>query len=314
MILLFFFLLAALIAAITLYSKRKSLNENENYEVWAENPTFWKSLIVPIIIILIGLFNPLKLERVDAGHVGIKVNLTGDSRGVAKFEYKTGWVIYNSWFAHLYEFPTYQQHIEFPDQSVITKGGFEATIKPTFNYSLVPGNIGDMFQNLRIPIKEVEQGWLKTAIVGAVNDVANKWAVDSIFNSREAFEAAISAECNKRISKWFTVSQLRTNIIPPTAITESINAKTKAIQEVQVAENNRRVAVAEAERKMAVARGDSAQAVISASGEAESIKRKQVVLTPDYVEYLKVLKWDGALPQVQSGNGAGILLNLDKKQ
>ncbi len=54
-------------------------------------------LLVPVSIfiffVIIAFVSPFKMERVDAGHVGIKVNLTGDNRGVSKFEYKTGWVI-----------------------------------------------------------------------------------------------------------------------------------------------------------------------------------------------------------------------------
>jgi len=196
---------------------------------------------------------------------------------------------------------------------VITKGGFSATIKPSFNYSLKPGDVGDMFQNLRLDIKSVEQQWLQTAIVGTVNDVANKWSVDDIFNKREQFEIDIIQEANKRVSKWFIVSQLRTNIIPPPALQQSIEAKTKAIQEVQVAENQKLVAIAEGERKVAQAKADSAAMVIAAAGEAEAIKRKQVSLTSTYVEYLKVNKWNGTLPQVQAGSGAGFMLNLNNR-
>jgi regulator of protease activity HflC (stomatin/prohibitin superfamily) len=273
------------------------------------------ALGVPVGLLVLGLLaafiQPFTLERVDAGFVGIKVNLTGDNRGVGKYEYKTGWVIINSWTEKLYEFPTFQQTIEYGEQQVITKGGFPATIHPRFNYTLNPGNIGDMFSNLRKPILEVEQGWLKNAIVGAVNDVANKWTVDDVFNNRERFEGDIVAEANKRVVKWFNVSQLRTNITPPEAIVNSINAKTKAIQEVQVAENQRLVAIAEAERKIAEARGDSAQAVIQAAGRAEAIKKEQLSLTGLYIDYIKVQKWDGVLPTVQGSNG--IMLNMDKK-
>lgn len=272
-----------------------------------------KAMVVPALIILFGIFNPFVIERVDAGHVGIKVNLTGDNRGVSRYEYKTGWVIYNKWISKLYEFPTFQQHIDYDEQSVITRGGFSATIKPSFNYAIKSGDVGDMFQNLRLGVKEIEKQWLQTAIVGTVNDVANKWTVDSIFNNREKFESDIVVEANRRVARWFTISQLRTNITPPEALKQSIEAKTKAIQEVQVAENQRAVAVAEAERKIAEARGDSAQAVISASGEAEAIRRKQVVLTREYVEYLKVQKWDGKLPQVQTGSNGSILMNLEKQ-
>jgi regulator of protease activity HflC (stomatin/prohibitin superfamily) len=157
----------------------------------------------------------------------------------------------------------------------------------------------------------IEQQWLQTAIVGTVNDVANKWAVDSIFNHREKFESDIVNEANKRVLKWFTISQLRTNIIPPDALQKSIIAKTQAIQEVQVAENRKLVAIAEGESNVAKARADSASAVIAAAGEAEAIRRKQVSLNPTYIEYMKINKWNGVLSTVQSGNN-GLILQLPK--
>lgn len=263
--------------------------------------------------VVLAVVNPFEMERVDAGHVGIKVNLTGDNRGISKFEYKTGWVIYNTWVSKLYEFPTYQQHIDYPEQSVITKGGFEATIKPSFNYSLNSGSIGDMFQNLRLSVKDIEQGWLKNAIISSVNDVANLYEVDAIFNHRAEFEQAIISECNKRVGKWFSISQLRTNIQPPQALQEAIERKTKAIQEAQAAENQKLVAIAEADRKIAEARGDSAAAVIQAAGEAEAIRRKQLALTPTYIEFIRVQKWNGEYPSTLAGSGANFLLQLPKE-
>lgn len=280
---------------------------------------------MPITIIAVGLIlglcQPYSLSRVDAGHVGIKVNLTGDSRGVSNYEYKTGWVTFNTWTEQLYEFPTFQQHIEYDTINVITKGGFSAKITPSFNYSLIPNAVGDMFQNLRKPIGDVEQGWLKNAIYSSVNDIANRWAVDSIFNYREQFESSIIVECNKRVSRWFTVSQLRSNIIPPPALQSSIVAKTKAIQEVQVAENNKKVAIAQGETNVATAelaartaiakaRGDSASAVIAAKGEAEAIKAKQMTLSQLYIDYIRATTWDGKLPNTVLGSNTSALINM----
>lgn len=309
MISVFFFLLFAGIA-IAYALKRNAFAKTGNSFLGTR---LYKAIGIATLGLLIAFIQPFVLERVDAGHVGIKVNLTGDNRGVSKFEYKTGWVIYNTWVSKLYEFPTFQQHIDYPEQQVITKGGFSATIKPSFNYALKPGEVGDMFQNLRLDVRSIEQQWLQTAIVGTVNDVANKWAVDDIFNQREKFESDIVTEANHRVSKWFTISQLRTNITPPQALQQSIEAKTKAIQEVQVAENQRLVAIAEGERKVAQARADSAAQVIQAAGEAEAIRRKQVSLNANYIEYMKIQKWDGKLPQVQSGNG-GVLLQMPKPE
>lgn len=288
------------------------------YELWRSlygvSPGERKFPIKAVLIIVGGIFiaiiQPFNVERVDAGHVGIKVKLTGNSRGVSKYEYKTGWVLYNSWTEQLYEFPTFQQHIDYDEQSVITKGGFTAIIKPSFNYALKPNAVGDMFQNLRLDIFSIQQGWLKTAIVGAVNDVANRWEVDRIFNEREQFESAIVDECNKRVSKWFMVSQLRTNIVPPPALQEAIEAKTQAIQQAQAEDQKALTAEAEARKKIAQAKGDSAQVVIEASAAARAMQIKQLQLTPLYVEYMKIQKWDGKTPTTVLGNNTSTLVNV----
>lgn len=266
-------------------------------------------IIIAVLGLVIGLVQPFAVERIDAGHVGIKVNLTGNSRGVSKYEYKTGWVVYNTWTENIYEFPTFQQHIEFDQQQVITDGGFPADIKPSFNYSLKSNAVGDMFQNLRLDIKEVEQGWLKTAIVGAVNDVANTWEVDSIFGHRQAFEAAIVNECNLRLSKWFVVSQMRSNIVPPEALQEAIIAKTKSVQQAEASKQQAIAAQADGQRKVAVAKADSAEAIINASATALAIRLKQKEITPNYIEYKKIEKWDGKLPTTTAG-AAGAFINI----
>ena len=301
----FTFLIMGLILGI--FRKNTYTSEDRKFK--------FTGLVKPLLVLLISFIvvaaNPIDVERIDAGHVGIKVSNVGDDRGVGRTEYVTGWVFYNSWISRIYEFPIHQQHIDYESNDIVTKGGFKATIKPSFNYSINAGNVADMFQNLRVGVDEMEQGWLKNAIVGSVNDVANRYTVDSIFNHRESFESDIVKECNKRVSKWFNVSQLRTNIIPPAEISESIIAKTRAIQEVQVAENRRQVAIAEAERKIAEARGDSAQAVIQAAGRAEAIKKEQLSLTPLYIDYIKVQKWSGQVPTTVAGN-SGFMIQLPK--
>jgi regulator of protease activity HflC (stomatin/prohibitin superfamily) len=287
--------------------------EDAGYNDQEEKNAGKRSVTIGIVggvaLLIFAFVQPFTVERVDAGHVGIKVNLTGDSRGVSKYEYKTGWVVYNSWTENMYEFPTFQQHIEFDQQQVITDGGFPADIKPSFNYSLKPNAVGDMFQNLRLPIKDVEQGWLKTAIVGAVNDVANTWEVDSIFGHRQAFESAIVSECNLRLSKWFVVSQMRSNIVPPEALQEAIIAKTKSVQQAEASKQQAIAAQADGQRKVAVAKADSAEAIINASAQALAIRLKQKELTANYIEYKKIEKWNGELPQTVAGN-AGSLINI----
>lgn len=306
------FVTVLLVAGLILHAfQARTYRDPETGQFQAKN--LWRLFLSIAIAWVAALINPIDIERIDAGHVGIKVSNVGDNRGVGRTEYVTGWVFYNSWISRIYEFPIHQQHIDYEEADIVTRGGFRATIKPSFNYSINAGNVGDMFQNLRVGVKEMEQGWLKNAIIGSVNDVANRYTVDSIFNHREEFESAIIKECNKRVSQWFNVSQLRTNIVPPREISESIVAKTRAIQEVQVAENQRQVAVAEAERKIAQAKGDSAKAVIEAAGRAEAIKKEQLSLTPLYIEYIKIQKWNGEVPTTVAGSNSGFLIQPGQK-
>lgn len=300
------FILGLVFAGFTAYKTKDQMKDKyDDFKItW-----LFKPLGIVILSIIISLVQPFTIERVDTGYKGLKINLTGGQRGVSDYQYKTGWVMYNSWIEQVKEFPLYQQHIEYDEQTVITKGGFAATIKPSFNYSLREDAIGDMFVNLRLEIKSIEQGWLKNAIVSSVNDVANRWEVDAIFNEREQFEAAIVTECNKRVSQWFEVSQLRTNIVPPTSLQQAIEGKTKAVQEAQAAQQRTLVAEAEAQEKMAIARGDSAQTIISANAAALAMKIKQKELTPLYVEFIKATTWNGVLPTTVAG-GSGTFLNI----
>ena len=309
-----FIFIGLIIAGITFVKGDKIIVKKDK---WGDDREYTNtSLITKVVLILVitiigALVQPFAIEKVDSGYKGLKVNLVGSQRGVTNYQYKTGWVMYNTWTEQMLEFPTFQQHIEYDDQQVITKGGFPATIKPTFNYSLREDAIGDMFVNLRRPIADIEHGWLKNAIIGAVNDVANTWEVDSIFNHRQSFESAIVAECNVRLSKWFNVSQLRTNITPPETLQEAIIAKTKAIQQAEASEQQAIAAISEGKRKVAVARADSAETVINANASALAIKIKQTQLTPMYIEFLKAQSWDGKLPTTVAG-GSGLFLNLNK--
>jgi len=266
--------------------------------------------VVLLVSLILAAINPVTVERIDVGNVGLKINNTGDERGVSKTAYVTGWVFYNSWLSRIKEFPVTQQHVDYEEAAIITRGGFQATIKPSFNWSVNPGNAADMYQNLRQDVDQIKDTWLKNAIIGAVNDVANLYTVDSIFNHRAEFEADIVKECNKRVSKWFNISQLRTNIVPPKAITDAINAKTAAVQEAQAAIQQRIVAEAQAQTQIAKAKGDSAQAVIAAAGRAEAVKKEQQFLTPLYIDYLKVQKWKGEVPTTVLSSNSNALISL----
>jgi regulator of protease activity HflC (stomatin/prohibitin superfamily) len=272
----------------------------------------------PIVFAVTGLvfifLQPYEMKKIEAGYQGLLVDLVGDSRGASTIKEVSGWKVFNTWTEEIHQIPLDQRTIRYEKQAVIAKGGFPCDISPSFNHSVKRSTSSDMFTNLRTSFRNggleaIEQGWLEIAILGAVSDVANKWVIDDIFNNRSGFEAAIVVEANKRVGKWFTISQLRTNIQPPSSIVESIKAKAKAVQDAITSESQAKAATADAQRKIALAKGDSATVVIEASSEAAALRLKQKELTPLYVEFIKASKWNGELPTTSLGN-ATPMINL----
>lgn len=278
---------------------------------YALKPRDWQTVqpwVVTIGLVLggafIGAMQPYSLERIDVAHVGLRINLIGDERGMSSYQYKTGWVIYNSYTEEIVEIPSSQQHVEYKPVTVFTKGGFAAQIAPSFNYEIVPEHAGEMYVSQRKSLEEIRDSWLYTAAIGGMNDVVNRWAVDSIFNYREGFEQSVMAEVNKRVGKWFTLSQIRTNIEPPKELAQAITGKTRAIQEAQEMEAKKKTIEMQNLNRISAAKGDSAEAVIRAKGEAESMRIRKLEITPLYVEFLKVSTWDGKNPSTLVTNGS----------
>jgi len=89
------------------------------------------------ILVISMLFS--SCERIDAGHVGIKVNMYGDTKGVDDVTEVTGWVFYNPFASKIVEFPIFMQHKEYTAEEsfvINSKDGSEFHVSPLINYSV----------------------------------------------------------------------------------------------------------------------------------------------------------------------------------
>lgn len=241
--------------------------------------------LVLVFMILFLLFNPISFERINSGSIGLKENLTGSDRGVSGVTLVSGYQFYNSITTNIHEIELDQKNVHYDSIPIIVKGGFGCVIKPTFNYKVKPDAAGLLFVELRQTfknggLKAIESSWLETAILGAINDVSNRYEVDSIFNNREGFENQISIEVQKRVGKYFQITLFKSNIIPPESLRESIETKTKAIQEAQGLELKALTAIAGAKEKVAIAQGNFDAAVLDA-------KAKDLLSQPKMLDLFK---------------------------
>src|SRR6185295_7707577 len=103
----------------------------------------------------------------------------------------------------------------------------------------------------------------------------------------------------------FTLNETRV----PQAVVEAINAKVAMIQESQRAEAQVRKTEAEAKQRVAQAQGEADSKRLSADAEAYFNKTVAASLTPEYVQYKALERWNGELPQMM-GSGAVPFINL----
>lgn len=249
-------------------------------------------------ILLVVLF--ASCERIDAGHVGVKVNLYGSQKGVDGITEVTGMVFFNPLTTKIYEFPTFVQHKEYTGDESFTinsRDGSEFRVAPILNYQVITEKVPFIFGKYRKSLEDIETGFLKTAVYDAFRIATNSYTADSLISNREGFEARVRGILEKQLNaEGFRIQQFTSNLEYPKTFVDAINAKNNAVQQALKAENDVRTAEANAKIKVATANGNADALLVQAKAEAEANRLKQATLTPLLIQLEYVNKWDGKLP------------------
>ena len=261
--------------------------------------------IMRSILIGVGVFFTLTFlffscERIDAGHVGVKVNQYGDNKGVSDVVEVTGMVFYNPITHSIYEFPTFIQHKEYTGENsfvVNSKDGSEFHVSPIINYSVQREKVPQIFAKYRRSLEQIEEGFLKTAVFDAFRLATNVYTADELISNRQKFEIEVRRILEGELGKeGFIITQFTSNLLYPETFKKAIEAKNNAVQGALMAENKVKQAEAEAKIKVATAQGNAQAMLTSAKAEAEANSLKQKTITPMLLQLEWINKWDGKLP------------------
>jgi regulator of protease activity HflC (stomatin/prohibitin superfamily) len=272
-----------------------------------------------LILAAIGFFIALTLlmnscERIDAGHVGVRVNLYGTGKGVGDVTECTGMVFYNPISTKIYEFPTFIQHKEYTeDQSFVinSKDGSEFHVSPIINYAVQREKVPAIFSKYRRTLESIEEGFLKTTLYDAFRMTANAYTAEELISNRQIFENKVRAKLDEDLLKeGFTISQLTSNLGYPETFKKAIEAKNNAVQTALTAENQVKTAEANAKIQVAKAEGNAQAMLTQAKAEAESYRLKQSSITPMLLQQMWIEKWNGTLPTTQLGAGTNMMYNV----
>ena len=259
-----------------------------------------KTIIGSVVGFFLLVFLFMSCERIDAGHVGVKVNLYGDNKGVSDVTEVTGMVFYNPITHNIYEFPTFIQHKEYTGENsfvVNSKDGSEFHVAPIINYSVQREKVPAIFAKYRRSLEQIEEGFLKTAVFDAFRLATNVYTADELISNRQKFEVEVRKILESQLLKeGFVVNQFTSNLVYPETFKTAIEAKNNAVQAALRAENEVKTAEAQAKIKVATAEGNAQAMLTSAKAEAEANRMKQQTLTPLLLQLEYINKWDGKLP------------------
>lgn len=262
------------------------------------------------LFLVLGLALLVACNRIDAGHVGIKVNLYGSDKGVSDITEVTGMVWYNPFTKSVYEIPTFVQNavythddVEGSDSNeefrVTTKDGMVARFDLSMNYYTPAENVVKIFKKYRKPIDELEKGVVRTYLREAFNNVSSKYTAEQLYEQRAAFEKESENRAIEILEKeGFIVEQIviLNEIRLPDDVTKRINNKVKAAQITKQKQEEVQQAIADGRKRVAKAQADSASMIINATAKAEAYRLQKQELTPLLIQNKFVDKWDGKLP------------------
>ena len=274
------------------------------------------------IAVAVGLFGLSILllnmiTRVEVGNVGLRVNLAGPARGVESVPIVTGWVWYNPFTEQIIEFPTRVLSVTWTrdrndggqfDESITFASAEGLTINADvgFAFHIEPSMAPRLYTRFRqADIDVLAHGYIRNMVRDALNEVASTMPVQDIYGAKKG---ALLSDARKRIDETFLkdgigVDQLTfaASLRMPESVEQAINRTIEQNQAAISAQNRVAQVEAEARQKVAAANGEAEAVLTRAKAEAEANRLLTQSLTPQLMEYRRLEKWDGKLPQVTGG-------------
>lgn len=217
-------------------------------------------------------------RTVGAGKVGVVTRLGAVNR-VAN----PGLVIKFPIIESVYMMETRTQ-IEAVDASSASKDLQEVRAKIALNYHLDGKRAVDVYQNVGIDYKD---RIIAPAMQEAFKATTAQFTASELIGKREAVKTEAYKELKQRLSKYNIIVD-DFNIVN-FDFSDEFN---RAIEQKTVAQQNLEKAKVEAQTAKTQAQGQA---------DAQKLLKDNGSLTPEYLEFLALQKWDGILPKATSG-------------
>lgn len=280
----------------------------------------WIPLGLLVIVALFVAFNCLVYIR--PGSVGVLIHRSGG--GVDKTPLGVGFHFKWPILQEVVEYPIYMQTLvltrsdregnNFNEEiNVNSVEGQPISCDVSLSFELDPTRVPFLYSSFRTTIGMITHGFVKQSIRQALQEVVGRTEIVNFLGKEKALVVTqTQADLQKHLGEYgFLVKQFTLNEVrAPESIVKAIEAKNTMAQEALRAQNELQKKQFEAQQKIIEAEGDAKSTLTRARAQAESNQLLSASLTAQLVEYRKIDKWNGQLPQVSGG--ATPFINLQK--
>ncbi|UCH24606.1 MAG: prohibitin family protein [Trueperaceae bacterium] len=229
---------------------------------------------VAIIVGVLTSFASSAFVVVPAGNVGVVFNVFG---GVQDSEISEGFHVVLPFLQQVTLYDVRQQELTLGRENIdqITarsSEGLEINVDVTVLYQVVPDEAARLHQDIGPSFEEVR---IRPEVRSQIRDGIAKFNAASLISTERAdlqgqIETALTDALIQDNVRVLTV--LLRDVRIPQSITQAIEEKQAAEQQVQVEENRRRQAEIAAQRRIVEAEGERDAAIARAEGESEALR------------------------------------------
>lgn len=271
------------------------------------------------IIGLITLFS--SFTKVNTGYTGVRVILGA----VRESTFEPGFHLMTPYVETVVKMDNKVRKIEVKAAS--TSKDLQAVSSTlAINYHLSKEKSVDMFKSVGLAYEDT---LLQPAIQEATKSIMAQYKAEELIKNRAEVSVAIMDEISRKMNGYgIMIDEFNiTNFDFSQAFNDAIEQKLVAEQnKIKAAtENEQRVAAAEADAAEAKARaeGEAEAARVKAEGEAAAIRAKAAAeaeaneqirksITNELIDYNRIEKWNGELPNIMTGSDGNVIVNATK--
>lgn len=275
-----------------------------------------KNLYIVAIVMTVTGTGCYGCTQIQPGHVGVKTNNCSGG-GIDKNPLGIGWHTEGP-CTDIVEFQTFQQTITRSGETAVSatsSEGLPIRLDVSMSYTVDGAKAPSIYGKYRKDLEHIESTFISQTLREAIQDKFSRYTAEQLYSDKkETVRKEIFDHLTAKTSilpkegfhvEQFTISQM----VPPSEVLNAIKGKVAMIQEAQRTEQEVRKKKALAEQEMVAAKTKADSIKMNADAEAYANNKLTSSISPVLVEYMKVQKWDGKLPQV-SGGGASPMITL----